>query len=279
MGKTGGYSAWRSASGWKPRCGLVGDREDHEKRLPTPFLPLSTQRKAYRITPGDAYPCLWNHDSSRERRLIVLPDSHCRIRQVAGRVPERLQERADLRWATASRAHYNRDLQFNSQSTIVAITEQRSLGGRAWPTVVFEDDDDTVVFSLWSNSTLGLLCHWWMSNKSQAGRGTTTPTSIPMISTLDLRRLSARQRRAALTAFADLTEERFLPFDQIDEDGARAELDRRLLVDVLGLPSSLCDSRGPMDLIRRKLATEPQIHSDKQTRLVFTAGGETNVPR
>ena len=39
LGKTGGYSAWRSASGWKPRCGLVGDREDHEKRLPTPFPP------------------------------------------------------------------------------------------------------------------------------------------------------------------------------------------------------------------------------------------------
>ena len=44
LGKTGGYSAWRSASGWKPRCGPVGDREDHEKRLPPLFRPLFSGR-------------------------------------------------------------------------------------------------------------------------------------------------------------------------------------------------------------------------------------------
>ena len=74
-------------------------------------------------------------------------------------------------------------------------------------------------------------------------------------------------------------EERFLPFDQIDEDPARAELDRRFLVDVLGLSLGLCAVRGPMELLRRKLATEPQIHADKQTRLVFSAAGESNVAR
>jgi predicted RNA methylase len=242
-------------------------------------LPQGPFEKIEGVPRGAAYPSLWNHDSSRERRLIVLPDSHCRIRQVAGHVPERLQERVTARWATASRAHYNRDLQFNSQSIIVATTEQPALGGRAWPTVVFADDDSALVFSLWSNSTLGLLCHWWMSNKSQGGRGTTTPTAIPLMPTLDLRRLSTRQHRAAIKAFADLAEERFLPFDQIDEDAARAKLDRRLLVDVLGLPSRLCDPRGPMELLRQKIAAEPQIHADKRTRLVFTSEGETNVLR
>ena len=34
--------------------------------------------------PTMAYPSLWNHDSTRERRLQVEPDSHCRIRQVRG---------------------------------------------------------------------------------------------------------------------------------------------------------------------------------------------------
>ena len=242
-------------------------------------LPQGPFEKIDGVPRGAAYPCLWNHDSTRERHLIVPPDSHCRIRQVAGRVPERLQERANARWATASRAHYNRDLQFNSQSIIVAITERPTLGGRAWPTVVFADDDDALVFSLWSDSTLGLLCHWWMSNKSQLGRGTTTPIAIPLMPTLDLRRLSTKQRQAAIAAFNHLAEMRFLPFDQIDEDPARVELDRRLLLDVLGLPSSLCDANGPMELLRKKLATEPQIHGDKQTRLVFTAEGEKSVPR
>ena len=51
---------------------------------------------------------------------------------------------------------------------------------------------------------------------------------------------------------------------------ARAELDRRLLVDVLGLPESLCTENGPVDLLRRKLAREPQVHGGKKSRVVFT---------
>ena len=145
--------------------------------------------------PGMAYPCLWNHDTSRERHLVVQPDSHCRIREVSGRVPEALLARADARWATAARAHYNLDLRFNSQSLIVAMTERPSIGGRAWPTVVFDDTSYEFAFALWCNSTLGLLSRWWMSNKTQEGRGTTTVTGIPSISTLDLRALSAAQHQ------------------------------------------------------------------------------------
>jgi hypothetical protein len=229
--------------------------------------------------PTMAYPCLWNHHSTRERCLRVDPDSHCRIRQVGGRIPAALTERADARWITATRAHYNCDLQFNSQSIIVAMTEQPAIGGRAWPSVVFNDPRHEVAFALWANSTLGLLCHWWMSNKTQSGRGTTTVTSIPAIATLDVRQLSARQLTKAAAEFESVTHHRFLPFDQLDEDEARADLDRRLLVHVLGLSETLCEPNGPMDRLRRKLSVEPQIRGGKQTRLVFTDDGEDSVPR
>ena len=228
---------------------------------------------------GAAYPCLWNHDASRERRLRVEPDSHCRVREIAGKIPEALLARAEARWATAARAHYNRDLQFNSQSLIVAMTEQLSIGGRAWPTVVFSDPSHEFTFAVWSNSTLGLLCHWWMSNKSQAGRGTSTITSIPTFTTLDLKKLSLHQHSVAQETFNRISCERLLPFDQIDEDPVRAELDRCLIVDILGLSPDLCVSGGPMDRLRVKLASEPQIHSDKKTRVIFTQSGETQTTR
>jgi hypothetical protein len=51
------------------------------------------------------------------------------------------------------------------------------------------------------------------------------------------------------------------------------------LINVLGLPANLCAPNGPLDRLRRKLAIEPQIRDGKQTRLVFTAGGEEMVPR
>ena len=34
-----------------------------------------------------------------------------------------------------------------------------------------------------------------------------------------------------------------------------------------------------MERLRRKLATEPQIHSNKRTRVVFTPEGETSIRR
>ena len=181
--------------------------------------------------------------------------------------------------ATATRAHYNRDLQFNSQSLVVAMTERPCIGGRAWPSVIFENPEHEYAFALWSNSTLGLLLHWWTANKTQSGRGTTTVTGIPRIPTLDVRALSDEQHERARAAFEALRNERFLPFDQIDEDDARAKLDRALLVDVLGLPESLCAAGGPLETLRRKLAAEPQIHGGKRTRVIFTDTGERTVRR
>ena len=113
--------------------------------------------------------------------------------------------------------------------------------------------------------------HWWATNKTQSGRGSITITGIPNIPILNLQQLSDVQLNAARIAFDELKTERFLPFDQIDEDPARALLDRKLLVDVLGLPDALCTQGGPIDLIRRKLAQEPQIHGGKKSRVLFNA--------
>ena len=92
-------------------------------------LPQGPFERVSGVPAGVAFPCLWNHHTKRERRLLIDPDSHCRIREVGGSVPDELIARAELRWAASARAHYNRDLRFNSQSLIVAMTEQPSIGG------------------------------------------------------------------------------------------------------------------------------------------------------
>ena len=232
-----------------------------------------------RISPVPTYPMLWAHDAKRERSLVVEPDSEGQIKAVAPAQQADINEKAAAIMGTATRSHYNRDLRFNSQSLVVAMTERPCIGGRAWPSVIFENPDHEYAFALWCNSTLGLLLHWWTANKTQLGRGTTTVTAIPRIAALDVRALSAEQHRAARGAFEALRDRQFLPFDQIDEDEARAELDRALLVDVLDLPASLCEPDGPLALLRRKLAAEPQIHGGKLTRVVFSGGGETTERR
>ena len=223
------------------------------------------------ISPVPTYPMLWGHDATRERQLLVQPDSEGRIRPPSGGVTQSaLNQKAANVWATASRPHYNLELRFNSQSLVVAMTEEPCVGGSAWSSVIFGEKDFEYPFALWCNSTLGILLHWWVANKSQSGRGRTTVTQVPMIPTLDVRALTKNKLQAARSAFDSLCDRWFLPLNQIDEDPARAELDERLLVDVLDLPKSLCEPGGTIDLLRRKLAKEPQIHGGKKSRVVFS---------
>ena len=250
------------------------DRDERDGTVRGPF-----ERR--RITSGaPTYPMLWAHDAEKERRLVVDPDYEGQVKSVGARSDqEAVNEKAARIQDTATRAHYNCDLRFNSQSLVVAMTERPCIGGTAWPSVIFENREHEYAFALWSNSTLGLLLHWWTANKTQSGRGRTTVTGIPRIPTLDVRKLSDEQHAPARAAFEALRGERFLPFDQIDEDDARKELDRALLVDVLGLPEALCADGGTLETLRRKLVAEPQIHGGKKSKVVFTDDGERTVKR
>ena len=242
----------------------------------TPRGPFDLAMPAERPEPD--YPVLWSHNTKAERKLELRPDSEGTVKYWP-KDQDVINEKAAEIWSTATRLHYNRDVGFNAQSSIAAMTDRKVIGGRAWPSVILDDPDAEYAVALWCNSTPGLLMRWWVSNKSQAGRGSTSITSIPTIPTLDTRALTDAQHTAAREAFEAMRNHRFLPFDQIDEDPARAELDRRLLVDVLGLPASLCEDGGPIDLLRRKLAREPQIHGGKKSRVVFTEDGEKTERR
>jgi hypothetical protein len=57
------------------------------------------------------------------------------------------------------------------------------------------------------------------------------------------------------------------PFNEIDVDSARAELDAEFLIAILGLPEDLAKPGGPLELLRRKLAAEPSIHGSKKSHV------------
>ena len=137
-------------------------------------------------SPTATYPCLWNHDAKNETRIICAPDSQLLVRQG-------MEARAAVVWATASRTHLNRDFRFNSQPLTAAFTEQKCVGGVAWPNVAFADNRFDYAFTLWCNSTLGTLLYWWHSNRQQSGRGRTTIHSAETLPVLDCRALSEEQ--------------------------------------------------------------------------------------
>ena len=162
------------------------------------------------------YPMLWSHDAERETKLVVQPDSE-------GRIKRNMHKRAAEIWETRSHTHHNRDFQFNSQPIIVAFTEDRTIGGRAWPNVQFKDRQHEIVYSLWGNSTLGLLLYWWHSSRQQAGRGSMPITAIRTMPTLDVTQLSSDQLAVAEQIFEDFRDREFLPANEAYRDGTRQE--------------------------------------------------------
>ena len=207
------------------------------------------------LSAAPTYPMLWGHNAVRERRLIVAPDSE-------GRVKRGRESRAAEIWETRSHAHQNRDFRFNSQPLAIAFTRDRSIGGRAWPNVKFERREHEVAYSLWGNSTLGLITYWWHSSRQQAGRGSMPITAIRTMPTLDVTQLSADQLQTAQTIFDELKHLDFLPANEAYRDDTRKLLDRRVLIDLLNLPESILE---PLDLLRLKWCSEPSVHGGKGT--------------
>ena len=202
------------------------------------------------------YPTLWGHKSEHERTMLVEPDSEARIR--AGK-----EQRAKAIWETATRLHHNRDFGFNANSLGVAFTEKSVLGGRAWPNIILNQPDRELAHALWANSTLGCLLYWWHSSKQQAARGLMPRKQAATMPTLDVGALSDDQVAQANTIFEDLKAKPMRPLNEAAEDEVRQELDRRLLVDTLGVPQELMPS---IDLLREKLCAEPSVHGGKKSK-------------
>ena len=204
-------------------------------------------------SPTATYPALWNHKATKETHLVCVPDSQLNVRQG-------MEDKATRVWATASRAHLNLDFRFNSQPLTAAITERASIGGRAWPNVIFADERFDYAFAVWANSTLGLLCFWWHSNRQFAGRGTTSIRAAPSLPVLDLRSLTHEQLRAAENIFHEFRDLKLKPAHLADADPNRALLDRRVICDLLGFDE---ETYSAVRRLAAKWCTEPSVHGGK----------------
>ena len=203
------------------------------------------------------YPVLWSHAANRERSLVVAPRSE-------GIIREGLREQAVNLWqATATRLHFSLDFRLNSQSLAACLTPAKCIGGTAWPNFIVSNDDWEKPLALWANSTLGLMCFWWAGTRQQQGRARLTISRLPTLLVLDPRRLSEAQMKAAHGVFDDFREREMLPANEAYRDEVRHDLDRALLLDVLGLPEALL---GPLATLRESWCAEPTVHGGKATR-------------
>ena len=227
------------------KMGLV----DRDITGPPPRGPFTLEKEK----PTATYPALWNHDARRERRLICTPDSQLEVRTG-------MEAKAAAVWGTASRSHTSRGFRFNSQPISVAFTDRECIGGRAWPSVAFEDNRFDTTFTLWGNSTLGFVCYWWHSNRQHGGRGEITIRQAETLPVLDFRALSDEQLATAERIFDEFRELDLMPAYLADADPNRALLDRRVVCVLLGFDEDIY--RGVRRLAE-KWCAEPSVHGGK----------------
>ena len=204
-----------------------------------------------------SYPVLWGHDAAREARLTVAADAE-------GRPRTGQEARAAALWnRAATRLHFNRDFQVNSQPLAACLTPQATIGGRAWPGFRPRDEAWQVPLLLWANTFPGLLAFWWLGTRQQQGRAVLTLSALPGLAVLDPAALSAGQLAQAGAMFDDFRERPFLPANEAWRDETRKALDRAVLIDWLGLAPAVLE---PLDVLRRQWCAEPSVHGGKSTR-------------
>ena len=185
--------------------------------------------------------------------MVCEPDAQLRVRRG-------MEAKADRVWATRSRAHMTMDFGFGSQPLAAAFTEVESMGGSAWPNVQFNDESLDYPFTVWNNSTLGLLLFWWHSNLQQGGRGRITVSSAESLPVLDLRALTDEQLTTAKSIFDEFRDKELKPAYLADADPNRALLDRRVVCDLLGFDDGVYEG---VRRLAAKWCAEPSVHGGK----------------
>lgn len=211
-------------------------------------------RESTRVS-QEGYDALWKTKSHLRRAMVTEPDARAKILSGKEVKAARILERN-------SRTHYHRNLSFNATSQIASYTPRASLGVESMTNVRLPEPKYDAAWMLWTNSTLGLLCHWMNSSKQQPGRGRFALGNLSMITTLDVCQLSDEQLEVAERVFADLKAYRMKPYNECATDAWRHVLDARLLAEVLGITDA--EVHRGMQRLREMLCAEPSITGTKQ---------------
>ena len=209
---------------------------------------------------SDGYPAIWKVNAPTQRSMQMQPNANLQIRRGKEEDARRILQRN-------SRTHYHRFLAFNANSMLAHWTETPSLGVGSFTNVKLQDARYDAAWTLWTNSTFGMFCHWATAGKQQAARGMLYLTTLQTVPTLDVRQLSDAQLEAAAQVLAELKAYRMKPYNECASDAWRHILDARLLAEVLGITDE--ETHRAMQRLREMLSDEPSITGTKARKCSF----------
>ena len=222
-------------------------------------------------TSGETYPTLWKVHAETQRAMRTSINANARVQ------PGKVQKAREI-LGRNSRTHYHMLLRFTSNSQLASFTEEPSIGASTLGNVCLHESKHEAAWTLWTNSTFGMMCHWMHSGKQNPGRGKLTWSQRGTVATLDVRELTDEQLAKADAIFAELKDARMLPYHRSAEDAWRHVLDARLLAEVLGITDEA--THRAMQHLREMLCAEPtiagtstKVHDLEAERVKYNLGG------
>ena len=159
-----------------------------------------------------------------------------------------------------SRLHLNNNFRYNSQPTAACMTPEPSIGGQGWPNLVLGERRQEKALAVWLNTSLGLLTHWSRSNRTQNGLGYLNRLQTGKLPVLDVTQLTNRQLDRMEKIFEQVKESPMLPANEAWQDPIRAQLDQRVLTEVLELKREAVDW---IRDLRNRWCMEPTVQARK----------------
>ena len=224
------------------------------------FINGANGRGAFKVqdgspTSGETYPTLWKVHAETQRAMRTSINANARVQ------PGKVQKAREI-LGRNSRTHYHMLLRFTSNSQMASFTEVPSIGASTLGNVCLHESQHEAAWTLWTNSTFGMMCHWMHAGKQNPGRGKLTWSSRATVATLDVRELTDEQLAKADAIFAELKDARMLPYNESVRDKWRHVLDARLLSEVLGITDEA--THRAMQRLREMLCAEPTIAGTKK---------------
>ena len=199
---------------------------------------------------------LWSADSRSQGSLEV---SATHKGYPVNGVPD--HEIGKIRDSTSS-LHYARGMRWTSQALLAARTPNDVFGGSAWTSLIHEDERVLAAFSLWANSTLGMVVHWTRGQRTQSGRSRTQVGAVRQVPCPRLHELGGAALDGALGDYERLKGKVLKPACQAHADPTRHEVDEAALR-MLGLSRA----KNTLATVRRLWCEEPSVHGNNREAL------------
>ena len=232
-----------------PTHDLIGHPRDGDGRGAFTFDPVDSAEAQVAT-----HPALWAAKSQSQRTLRTLATHDGTVATDDGAALRRmLDDRSDL--------FISRTLRTTSQALAAAKTSVPVMGGRAWTSLICDDDNVKSALLIWCNSTLGLLIRNCYAQTTQQGRATMQVGAIagfPVPNFAEDSPAGEHARTVARDRIDELLELQLRPISYAFSDEHRQRIDS-VVVDMLGLASDEVATQA-VSRIRASLCREPSVH-------------------